>query len=470
MKTRILMLLAATLAVVLLAGAAGQSAQAQTAVWRSEFFDNPYLTEEVVLELTTNEVAFNWGDGSPGPEVPADNFSARISTDIFFPAGTYRFWILANDGVTFYFDFQPYIDTFEADETRPGELLQVDITVPSGVYHIQLDYREFDLAAFIYFDYANLNTNPTGPDFPVPVEPTPIPGGQWTAQYYANATLSGAPSLVLTDNGPNVNWGVNAPAPSLPADNFSIRWTSQQFFDGSTYEIRTRADDGVRVYIDGILYIDEFTVAQNRVFTRQVVLAPGFHTLTVEYYEATGLAFVEFALTRLGTVAPTPAPPTGFEATATVTAFRLNVRDLPSATGSRVITQISVGQTFPVTGRLVDGSWFRINVNGVTGWVSAAFVNTANVGAVPIVTPGVGEVLSPTGFTLTTTANLNIRTDDSLSADRLGVIPRGTGVPILARNAATTWFFVRYEGLDGWVSADFVTLGTGTDLGRIPVR
>ncbi|MEZ4618050.1 MAG: PA14 domain-containing protein [Caldilineaceae bacterium] len=47
----------------------------------------------------------------------------------------------------------------------------------------------------------------------------------WQASYWNNRSLAGAPTLQRTDDQLNFNWGLGAPDPSLPVDNFSARWT-----------------------------------------------------------------------------------------------------------------------------------------------------------------------------------------------------------------------------------------------------
>jgi mono/diheme cytochrome c family protein len=50
-------------------------------------------------------VNFGWGNGSPGNNVPADNFSARWTGFVTIPrAGTYRFRTVADDGVRLWVD------------------------------------------------------------------------------------------------------------------------------------------------------------------------------------------------------------------------------------------------------------------------------------------------------------------------------------------------------------------------------
>jgi len=48
---------------------------AYPATWRGEYFANRWLAERPVLIRQDSAVDFQWGTGSPGPGIPADNFS-----------------------------------------------------------------------------------------------------------------------------------------------------------------------------------------------------------------------------------------------------------------------------------------------------------------------------------------------------------------------------------------------------------
>src|SRR5687767_7863144 len=59
-----------------------------------------------------------------------------------------------------------------------------------------------------------------------PVTAAPAAAGDsWRGSYFANATLAGTPALVRDDAAIDFDWGSGAPAPGLPVDNFSVRWT-----------------------------------------------------------------------------------------------------------------------------------------------------------------------------------------------------------------------------------------------------
>ncbi|MGB8648316.1 MAG: PA14 domain-containing protein, partial [Anaerolineae bacterium] len=81
----------------------------------------------------------------------------------------------------------------------------------------------------------------------------------WTGYYYANASLSGSPVLTRTDAQLNFDWAGTSPGAGVPATDWSAKWDSTQYApaDGN-YTVHVTADDGVRVWIDGNLVIDEW--------------------------------------------------------------------------------------------------------------------------------------------------------------------------------------------------------------------
>ena len=128
---------------------------------------------------------------------------------------------------------------------------------------------------------------------------------QWKGEYFNNANLAGTPSLVRNDAAVNFNWGVGWPNPKISADNFSVRWTRTLFFNQGTFHFTAVADDGLRLFVDNVLLIDEWHIASGNTYAVDVPLGTGSHALRVEYYEATGNAFVSVAWARTSNV-PTP--------------------------------------------------------------------------------------------------------------------------------------------------------------------
>jgi len=290
---------------------------------------------------------------------------------------------------------------------------------------------------------------------------------QWTAQYFNNNFLGGAPNLVRAEAGPNHHWGADAPAPGIVADHFSARWIVVQHLDAGRYTISVTADDGVRVNVNGRVIIDAWHTATGQTYRQTLDLAAGQHTIVVEYLEQTGLAHITFTMTREpgGMVVVTPLP--SGVAQARVTAWVLNVRDAPR-TGS-VIAKVRRGEVYSVVGRTADSSWWQINVNGTVGWASGAWLTVTHGGGVGVLTPFPVPTATPfpgqcPGFLpsrltpgvwgrVTPGLPNNLRAQPSLSAAWIGQIPGGglfrvLGGPVCADN--TAWFQVNFSGVVGW--------------------
>lgn len=123
---------------------------------------------------------------------------------------------------------------------------------------------------------------------------TPFPNN-WRGSYFNNQSLSGTPVLVRNDPNINFNWGGGSPDSSIPVDHFSVRWERTVEFATANYLFYAYSDDGVRVYLDDVVIIDEWRGASNRVFFAVRALGAGQHRLRVEYYEDFGNAYIGFS-------------------------------------------------------------------------------------------------------------------------------------------------------------------------------
>lgn len=127
-----------------------------------------------------------------------------------------------------------------------------------------------------------------------PPPPPPPPAGCWNADYFNNRDLAGPVTLNRCDADIAFNWTGTSPAPgTLNQYNFSVRWTRVFFMNYGTYRVTTTADDGVRVWIDGVLVIDNWGVHPVTICQRDVLIYAGNHTWTVEYFQAEGEAVVQ---------------------------------------------------------------------------------------------------------------------------------------------------------------------------------
>jgi len=119
-------------------------------------------------------------------------------------------------------------------------------------------------------------------------------GGGIKGEYFNNMDLSGIPALTRIDPQIDFYWnpGPNPP-PGINEDSFSVRWTGELeavFSEPVTFI--TGSDDGVRLYLDGELIIDNWTDhdrTENR--SEPIELVAGqTYAIVLEGYENAGEA------------------------------------------------------------------------------------------------------------------------------------------------------------------------------------
>jgi chitodextrinase len=140
--------------------------------------------------------------------------------------------------------------------------------------------------------------------------PPSCPTGQYSADYYANMTLSGSPVLQRCEAAINHGWGSGSPT-GVPANRFSARWTGTYSFTAGSYQFTATADDGIRVWVDGTLAIDSWKDQAPTTYHATRILTAGEHAVKVEYYENGGgaVAKVGWQLSQLPVPPPVTAPP-----------------------------------------------------------------------------------------------------------------------------------------------------------------
>jgi hypothetical protein len=270
--------------------------------WEGRYFDNAELRGGPALIRDDAAIDFEWGEGAPADWMPADGFSVVWTRQIVFPAGTYRFNVRSDDGVRVWIDGSLLMDFWRPMDYEGH---YADGIYLSGSRTIKVEYFERTGGARVRFWY-----EPSGPA-PSPVGPTPTPApglpGPWQAEYFDNASLSGTPLLVRTDATVDFNWGWNAPAAGISRDYFSVRWAGVFPFEGGRYRFTTTTDDGVRLTVDDRVVISSWR-AMRGTRTATLDLAPGSHTVRVDYFERTQAAMARVTWQRVGASSTTPLP------------------------------------------------------------------------------------------------------------------------------------------------------------------
>ena len=116
-----------------------------------------------------------------------------------------------------------------------------------------------------------------------------------TADYFSGTSLT-TQVLSRTDARVDFTWS-GAPATGVPADNFSVRWTGHvapRYTGPVTFH--TVSDEGVRLWVDGQLLIDNWTSHGATEDQASITLVAGQkYALKLEHYDGTGSATVRLS-------------------------------------------------------------------------------------------------------------------------------------------------------------------------------
>jgi hypothetical protein len=298
--------------------------------WRGEYYSNVYLSGDPLFVRSDPAIAFNWGGGSPASNIAADYFSVRWTADLYFEAGRHRFTTETDDGVRLFVDGVLLLDRWHE---MPPTRLNVERELSAGTHSVRMEYFEMRGGATAQLWWSRIT-----------------PTSTWRAEYYNNTVLSGIPVVLREETTLAHNWGGASPAPGVVnADRFSARWNRTISVTPGRYRFSATCDDGMRVWVDGTLLINEWYDHSAHTHKVELQLDGNPHYLTVEYYENGGDAVAGLAWTMVAT------PPTVGNLITCVPA-------------SPSYSWIKVYQLQP------DGSWKHMNARGYgsiepTGWL-----------------------------------------------------------------------------------------------------
>jgi hypothetical protein len=167
MKKRIkLLLVAVTALCVTMAWPSGGLVYAQSGnIWHVQYFPNLDWSGSPVLVQDVANLNLNWSGGSPGPGVPAENFTALMTTSAAFSAGVYQFSVLADDEVQLQIDGATVLDTM--NQGLSGQNQAVAVAMTAGTHTLTVYYRQYTSAAYI-----NMNWAPQASSAPVTLPET----------------------------------------------------------------------------------------------------------------------------------------------------------------------------------------------------------------------------------------------------------------------------------------------------------
>ncbi len=250
-------------------------------------------------------VDFNWGQGAPDGNgyINADNYSV-IWDGWLSPStsGNYVFRLDADDKARVLIDtgggLQQILENGWDTPPTGGYKLSspIALTIPASAtdrYPIRVEFVETTGAAkcmfhwqinggsFVSIPAANIYTDNTGSTI------------SWNAAYYNNPSFT--PPVTRTQTAWAVNYGnggdwlTGSPDPSIFHNYWSAKWTGQILPKYTqTYYFVTRADEGVKLWIDHQLIVDRWPGGLVTDSTGSINLQAGvFYDITMEYYDNT---------------------------------------------------------------------------------------------------------------------------------------------------------------------------------------
>jgi hypothetical protein len=211
-------------------------------------------------------------------------------------------------------------------------------------------------------------------------------GTDWAAQFYNNTTLAdpAVATGVLYPTGLNFTWagqpqdGFGTTLTGVAADGWSARYVTTENFTAGSYEFVLTGDDGFRLYIDGNLIGDYFTLTGLN--TRSVVVpfgSDGIRTIVVEHVDISGSASIQVNwFPSTDTAEPTATPiPQAFGQVERVNG--LAVRTGPFL-GASLINVARPGKQYEISARNIQEgvyTWFLIKIDETqSGWVSGRYL------------------------------------------------------------------------------------------------
>lgn len=250
---------------------------------KGEYFDNQDLTNLRFTRLD-GQVNFDFGQGSPDRIMATDHFSMSWTGKV--QAGyseAYTFYTVSDDGVRLWVNGQLIISNWTAHAVTTNN---ATVTLVAGQkYNIKLEYYENVGDAVIKL----LWSSPSQPLEVIPTSQLYASLDGWLGlkgEYFGNLVF-GNLKMTRVDAKIDFDWGTDPPFLTMGPDGFSIRWTGQFVPPYSeTYTFHTLSDDGVRLFVDNRLVIDNWTNHALTENTGAIALIAGrAYDIKLEYYD-----------------------------------------------------------------------------------------------------------------------------------------------------------------------------------------
>lgn len=244
---------------------------------------------------------------APYTGFPTANWSARWDADLVAQTDgdyVYRVAKTANDGVRVYVDDQLVLDAWKSTS------IVNDVTIPlkaGQAAKLRVEYFQSTADAKL-----NLTVRTPGsavftelPDLTFGVEAAQAPEVTGTvANWWKNKTFTGEPALTNDVAIALDEASATGPYTGFPTSNWAVRWNSDLTASQTgDYVVRVNntASDGVRLYLDGVKVLDNWTGTATQSDVTLHLTAGEIAKLQVEFFDAAGDAKLSLSVRTPGT-------------------------------------------------------------------------------------------------------------------------------------------------------------------------
>ena len=127
--------------------------------WHATYWNNRNLQGSPAVSRNEAAIDYNWGNGAPVAGVGADNWSARWTRNVYFPAGTYRFTAISDDGVRVIVADGQTIEDWSNHAAREAT---ATVSLAEGTYPVTVEYYEHTGEARLHVSWQRISDGGTG--------------------------------------------------------------------------------------------------------------------------------------------------------------------------------------------------------------------------------------------------------------------------------------------------------------------
>jgi hypothetical protein len=268
---------------------------------KGEYYDNIDLTN-LLATHAGEAVDFTWAAGvMPDPAIAPGTYSIRWSGQVQARyTESVTFSVTSDDGARLFVDDVLVVNDWN-DHAATEDSGTINV-VAGQKYNVRLELYENGGGAQVKLAWSSgciaKETIPLAQLYPtytgvVCAAPSVGTGTGLKGDYY-NAPDFTDLKVTHATEAVDFDFGANAPDPLVGADNFSIRWTGQiqARYSGPT-TFHTISDDGVRLWIGGVLVIDDWVDHGPTEDTAVVTMTAGQkYDVRVDYHETGGGATI----------------------------------------------------------------------------------------------------------------------------------------------------------------------------------